>query len=90
MFFLRDGVNDPLHLEDSFGNLARVLPVFNEEKIQEQMGGHVVSKWKEDEFEGVTVTNLGFVEEISDNSWPLIYWKNGKAIKGLCVRIIEL
>ena len=34
----------------------------------QQMGGHVVSKWKENEFEGVTVTNLGFVEEISDVS----------------------
>ena len=43
MFFLRDGVNDPLYLEDLFGNFARVLTVFNEEKIPEQMGGHVVS-----------------------------------------------
>ena len=34
MFFLRDGVNDPLYLEDAFGNLARVLSVFDEEKIQ--------------------------------------------------------
>ena len=41
MFFLRDGINDPLYLEDYFGNLARVLPIFNEEKIQEQIGGHV-------------------------------------------------
>ena len=40
------------------------------ETIQEQMGGHVVSKWKENEFEGVDVTNFGFVEEISDVSWP--------------------
>ena len=35
MFFLRDGVNDPLYLDDSFGNLARVLLVFDEGKIQE-------------------------------------------------------
>ena len=35
MFFLRDGVNDPLYLEDAFGNIARVLPVFDEEEIQE-------------------------------------------------------
>ena len=35
MFLLRDGVNDPLYLEDAFGNLARVLSVFDEEKIQE-------------------------------------------------------
>ena len=41
-------MNNPLHLEDSFGNLARVLSVFHEEKIQEQIGGHVVSKCKED------------------------------------------
>ena len=63
-------MNDPLYLEDLFGNLARVLPVFNEEKIQEQMGGHVVSKCKEDKFEGDNVTNFGFVEEILDVSWP--------------------
>ena len=35
MFFLRDGVNDPLSLKDKFGNFARVIAVFNEEKIQE-------------------------------------------------------
>ena len=70
MFLLRDGVNDPLYLEDSFGNLARVLTVFNEEKTQKQMGGHFVSKCKEDEFEGVGVTNFGFIEEIPDVPWP--------------------
>ena len=63
-------MNDPLYLEDSFGNLAKILPVFNEEKIQEQIGGHIVSKCKEDEFEGVGITNFGFIEEISDVSWP--------------------
>ena len=31
-------MNDPLYLEDSFGNLARVLPVFNEEKLQQHRG----------------------------------------------------
>ena len=35
MFHLNDGVNDPLYLEGAFGNLARVLSVFDEEKIQE-------------------------------------------------------
>ena len=35
MFLLRDGVNDPLYLEDALGNLGRVLLVFDEEKIQE-------------------------------------------------------
>ena len=35
MFFLRDAVIDLLYFEDSFGNLARVLTVFNEEKNQE-------------------------------------------------------
>ena len=43
-------MNDPLCLENSFGSLARILPVFNEEKIQEQMGGHVVSKCKGHQF----------------------------------------
>ena len=61
-------MNDPLYLEDSFGNLAKILPVFNEEKIQEQIGGHIVSKCKEDEFEGVGITNFGFIEEILDVS----------------------
>ena len=46
VFFLRDEMNDPVCLEDSFENLARVLLAFNEEKIQEQMGegdtGHIL------------------------------------------------
>ena len=37
VFFLRDGMNDPLYLKDSFGNLTRVLTVFKQEKIQKQM-----------------------------------------------------
>ena len=37
-------MNDPLCLKDSFGNLAKVLPVFDEEEAKEKMGGHVVSK----------------------------------------------
>ena len=70
MFFLRDGVNNPLYLEYLFRNLARVLTVFNEEKIQEQMGRHVVSKCKEDEFEGAGVANFEFIKEIPDVPWP--------------------
>ena len=35
MFLLRDGVNDPLYLEDVLGNLGGVVSVFDEEKIQE-------------------------------------------------------
>ena len=53
---------------DSFGSLAGVLPVSNEEEIQEQMGGHVVSKCKEEEFEDISVTNFRFMEEILDVS----------------------
>ena len=68
MFFLRDGVNDPLSLKDSSGNLARFLR--NEEKIQQEIGGHVVTRCKEDEFEGVGTTNFGFVEDNSNVSWP--------------------
>ena len=83
-------MNDLLCLEDSCGNLARVLPVFNKEKIQKQIEGHVVSKCKENEFKGTSVTNFRYMEEISDISWPLIYWKKCKAIKGLSVRILEL
>ena len=55
-------MDDPLYLEDSFRNLTKVLPVFNQEKIQEKVGGHVVSKCKEDEFQGISVTNFGFME----------------------------
>ena len=44
MFFLRDGMNDPLYLEDLFGNFSRALTVFNEEKILKQIEGIVVSK----------------------------------------------
>ena len=78
-------MTDPLCLEDSFRNLARILPIFSDEKIQEQMGEHVVSKCKEDEFEEVGVTNFGFMEEIG---CPLaMNWKKGKAIKRLRVKI---
>ena len=76
-------MNDPLYLEDSFVNLARVLTVFNEQNNQEQMGvvgkgrgggvegAHIVSKCKKDEFEGVVgVTNFRFIEEILDVPWP--------------------
>ena len=31
-------MNDPLCKENSFGNLSRVPLVFNQEKIQEQIG----------------------------------------------------
>ena len=68
MFFLRDGMNNLLCLMDSFGSLAGVLLVSNEEEIQEQMGGHVVSKCKEEEFEDISVTNFRFMEEILDVS----------------------
>ena len=34
------------------------------------MGGHVVAKCKEDELEGVSVTDFRFVEEIPDVPWP--------------------
>ena len=37
-------MNDPLCLEDLFRNPVRILGTFNAEKIQKQMGGHVVSK----------------------------------------------
>ena len=30
---VRDEMNGPLSLEDSFGNLARIPPVFNKKKI---------------------------------------------------------
>ena len=33
-------MNYPLYLEDTFGNFARVITVFDEEKIQELMTQH--------------------------------------------------
>ena len=51
-------MNDALFLENSFWKLGRVLPVFMEEKIQEQIKGHVVSKCKEDEYEDIGAANL--------------------------------
>ena len=39
-------MNDPLCLEDSFEILARISPVFNEDKIQEQMGNTLFSNAK--------------------------------------------
>ena len=58
MFFLSDGMNDLLCLEDSFGNLASFFSVFHEEKTQKQIGRHVVCKCKEDEFEGTPILDL--------------------------------
>ena len=52
LFFIRDRMIDPLCLGDSFGNLARILLILNAEKIQEQIGGHTVPKYKKDEFKG--------------------------------------
>ena len=63
-------MNHPLYFEDPFGNFARVVRVFKEEKIQEEMGGHAVSKCKEVKLEGISVTNFRFVEEIQNVSWP--------------------
>ena len=45
------------------------------------MGEHVVSKHKEDEFEGVGVTSFGFMEEMSDVSRPQINLEKSRAIK---------
>ena len=47
--FCQDGMNNPLCLENSFGNLDRVFSVFNEEKILENIGGegeHFISESK--------------------------------------------
>ena len=46
--FVKNEVNDPLRLKNSFGNLGMFLPGFNEEKSQKQIGGHVVSECKGD------------------------------------------
>ena len=43
-----------------------------------------------DESEGVSATNFGFMNESLDVPWPCIYWKKGNAIKGVCVRVLEL
>ena len=50
-------MNDPLVLENSFGKLGRVLPVFTDENIQEQIIEYIVSKCKEDEYEDIGVAN---------------------------------
>ena len=40
-------MNNPLCLENSFGNLSRVFSVFNEEKVQEKIGvGNIISECK--------------------------------------------
>ena len=70
MFFLRNGMNYSLFIQKFLENLGRVLPVFNQEKNQEKIGGHVVSECKEGEFEGIGVVDFGFMEEISNVSWP--------------------
>ena len=49
---------------------AKVLSVLNEDEIQEQIGRHVVSKYKEDEYKDIGGTSFGFMEDISNVSWP--------------------
>ena len=90
MTSLGDRLNDPVCLEKSFGNLGTVSPVFNKEKSQERIGGHIVSEYKDDEFEGISIANFGYMEEISDVSWPYIYWGKRKSFNGLSVTILEL
>ena len=63
---MRIGTNHQLCLVNPFCNFGWFLPIFNKEKVQEQIRGYFASKWKEDEFEGTSVINLEFVEEISD------------------------
>lgn len=53
MGFLRDGMNDPLCLENS----ERLHLVFSENKIQEKIKGHIVFECKEGEFK-VSVSSI--------------------------------
>ena len=78
VFFLRDGTNHPLCLEDSFGNLASIPLVFNEQEIQKQEDMLFPNE------------NLGFIEQSFDVTWSRIYWEKGKSIKGLSAGILEL
>ena len=57
-------MTDPLCLEEYCQGSSGVY----EEKIHGQRIGHIVSKCKEDEFEGIDVTNFEFMEDISDIS----------------------
>ena len=56
-------MNDPLYFEDALGNLSGVPKCILQIQWIIQ---NVVSKRKKDEFEGVGVTNFGFMEKMSD------------------------
>ena len=49
--------------------VVRFYYILNDVKIQKQMRGHGISKCKKDEFDGVSATNFGFMEKISDVFW---------------------
>ena len=49
---------------------VKVLSVLNEEEIQEQIGRRAVSKCKEDEYKDIGGSSFGFMEDISNVSWP--------------------
>ena len=55
----------------------------SEEKIQKQMEGHVVYKCKEDEFEGIGVTNFGFTEESLDTLGHEFVLKKTRVLRDL-------
>ena len=57
-------MTDPLCLEEYCQGSSGVY----EEKIHGQRIGHIVSKCKEDEFEGIDATNFEFMEDISEIS----------------------
>ena len=72
------------------GILAGFLRYLMKRKARGRIGGHIVSEYKDNEFEGISIANFGYMEEISDDFWPCIYWGKRKFFNGLSVRILEL
>ena len=71
-------MNDQPCLEDSFRNLRRILPVFNEEKIQEQMEDMLLSNTK--------TMNLKVSSSSILDLWKRIWMSLGREFIGKKVR----
>ena len=71
-------MNGPLFLENSFGKLGRVLPVFAEKKIQEQIRGYVVSKCKEDEYEDIDIANSNLRKTFQMSLGHTFIWEKAR------------
>ena len=85
-----DRMNDPMCLEDSFGNLARFFPVFDEEKTQEIIKGTYCFQMHKGWIWRYRCHQIRIYARDFEYFWSWICWKKDNAIKTLSVKILNL